>query len=377
MNKEILNKLDLFINLFFNLKNSIKNVLKEKEVQISKKYVNEKQLSFIAKSLGQIYKDGIPINKALILVEESVSDKYYKSSLRSISKGINSGKSLSESFDGCMSLYPKLFVGLISIGENTGKLYEILIQLGEYYEKSNEIKSEIKTACVYPFFIMFSIVLLIAVFINKIIPSFYSIYSSMGITPSYWYRVVYDFQQGFKENYIINTIYILCWIVIPVIIIRTIISNDGFNYLLKFKIVKDILEYMTILIFLIVTNSGISILQGLDYCIESITPEYLNRKIIEIRNCILKGNTLSEALKESGIVSNYTLAVIKIKEETGSLAEGFKTIAVRKEKEIHKKINTCLKALSPLLIIIMGIIVFIFISVFVLPLFKQLQSGIR
>ena len=161
MDKERSNRTNIFKNLLWHFKAGINNIFREKEIMKSKKYVNEKQLSFIAKSLAQIYKDGISINKALILVEESVSDKHYKKSLKMVSHNINSGRNLSESFNECMFLYPKLFVGLISIGENTGKLYEILVQLGEYYEKSSEIKNEVKTACIYPVFILFSIVMLI------------------------------------------------------------------------------------------------------------------------------------------------------------------------------------------------------------------------
>ena len=137
---------------------------------------------------------------------------------------------------------------MIFIGENTGKLYEILIQIGEYYEKSSELKNELKMACVYPIFI------LMILFINNIIPSFYGLYSSMGITPSYSYKIVYNFQSGFKEDYIVNITYILCWITIILIFCKYIISYDKFEYFFRFKIIKDILEYMTILILSIITS---------------------------------------------------------------------------------------------------------------------------
>lgn len=377
MDKEKMNKMQSFETQISRMKNTIISMFNKDMISAQRTRVNEKQISFIAKSLGQIYKDGIPINKALVLVEESVTDKKYKKSLKSIIKRINEGDSLSEAFKENGYLYPELFIGLIFIGENTGKLYDILIQLGSYYEKSSELKSEVKMACIYPCLILFSIMLLIVVFISRIIPSFYSIYNSMGITPSYFYAAVYNFQAGFKENFIVNMNFILCWSAVAIIVMRCILSNTSFNYTMKLKIVKDILEYMTVLIFSIITNSGINILQGLEYCNGSIRPEYLNCKITGIRNSILEGNTLSEALEESSLLSNYTLAVIRVREETGSIDEGFKNVSLNLEKEIHKKVNNYLKALSPLLVIVMGILVFIFISVFVMPLFKEIQSGIR
>lgn len=368
---DVQNKINSFVNSIYSLKNNLE------DIRIIGKYVDEKQLSYIAKSLGEIYKDGVPLDKALVLVEESVSDKRYKKSLRAVLHWMNSGKSLSESFDKCSKFYPKQFIGFISIGENTGELYKTLIELGDYYDKSSEIKSDVKSVSMYPVSIILSLMVLIAVFINNVIPSFYNIYASMGITPSYFYRMIYNFQNSFKENYFINTISTLCIISAAFIAIKMIVCSERFHWIMKLKIVKEILEYRMILLFSIITSSGISILQGLDYCVGSITPEYLNNKMIDIRNSILKGNTLSESLEKSGILSNYTLAVIKIKEETGSIEEGFKSLSIRLGKQIHNKINRYLKALNPVLIIMMGIIIFIFISVFVLPLFKELQRGIR
>lgn len=377
MNKEKLRKADMYEVLEGKIVNKVRSLFSEKRNLVIRRGADEKQVSFIARSLGEMYKDGITINKALTLVRESVSHKEYMNSLKTIHSAIHNGKGLSEAFKECTPLYPELFIGLIFIGENTGKLYEILKRLGNFYEKIYEIKNEVKMACIYPLFIIISIISFIGIFICKIIPSFYGIYNSMGITPSYFYRCVYNFQNNFTESYFVNMTYILCWTVIWFMTIKFMISNGKFDFFLKVGLIKDVLEYITILIFSIITNSGINILHGLELCSNNIKPEFLNSKILEIRNSIMKGKTLSESLEESMLLSNYTLAVIKVREETGSIAEGFEILSIRLEGEIHKKIRNYLKALNPLLIIVMGTIVLIFISVFVLPLFKELQSGIR
>ncbi|MGN0143922.1 MAG: type II secretion system F family protein [Clostridium sp.] len=375
MNNTFFNKIFSYIMDILSFEINFKkplNIFKSKRLNI-----NEKQISFIAKNLGQIYRDGIPIKRALTLVEEIVPDKRYKESLQKIGKKISVGKSLSESFGEFPKLYPGLFIGLVFIGENTGKLYEILILIGNYYEKSSRLKKEIKSVCAYPVFILISMIIVIAVFINNIIPSFYGIYNSMGITPSNSCKMVYDFRESFKEDYLVNIVYILCWASIIFLFIKCIIPSDKFRYLLKIQMVRDILEYRMILIFSIITSSGVSILYGLEYCIGSMSPKYLNEKIVEIKESIIKGNTLSEAFKKSGVISNYTLAVIKVREETGSLEEGFKDLSIRIEEKMYGKIRKHLKALGPIMIGIVGIILVIFLLVFVLPLFKQLQSGIR
>lgn len=186
MNKEWLRKANIYEVFIKKIINNILNIFNKKKKLILKKIVNENQVSFIARSLGEMYKDGIPIDKAVILLEECVSHREYKNTLKTIYSAIHNGQGLSESFNKCKPLYPELFIGLIFIGENTGKLYEILKILSDFYERIYEIKSEIKIACIYPLFIMISIVIFIGIFVSKIIPSFYDIYTSMGIEPSHF-----------------------------------------------------------------------------------------------------------------------------------------------------------------------------------------------
>lgn len=375
MNSSFVNRINDFITSLLNVEFDFKkyiNVIKSKG-----RRVNEKQISFIAKSLGEIYKDGIPIKKALYLVEEIVSDNGYKESLKNIGKKISKGKSLSESFAEFSLLYPRLFIGFVFIGENTGKLYEILMLLGDYYEKVSFLKRKVKSACVYPSVILILITIMIAVIINSVVPNFYGIYSSMGITPSNSCKMIYEFRKNLKDNYIVYIICIACWTAILSLSIKCIIPNDKIKYMLKFKIIRDFLEYRIILIFSIITSSGVSILYGIDYCIGTMPVKYLNDKIIEIKQSIMEGNTLSEAFNESGVFSNYSLAVIKVHEETGSLEKGFKDLSTRMEKEMYGKIKRYLKALEPAMIGAAGTIIAIFLVVFVLPLLKQLQCGIR
>ena len=375
MNSSFVNRINDFITSLLNIEIDLKKYVNS--IKSKRRHINEKQISFIAKSLGEIYKDGIAIKKALYLVEEIVSVKGYKESLKNIGEKISMGKSLSESFGEFSLLYPRLFVGFVFIGENTGKLYEILILLGDYYEKISFLKRKVKSACVYPSVILILITIMIAVIINSVVPNFYGIYSSMGITPSNSCKMIYEFRKNLKDNYIADIINIVCWIAILFLSIKCIIPKDKIKYMLKFKIIRDFLEYRMILIFSIITSSGVSILYGIDYCIGSMPIKYLDEKIIEIKQSIVEGNTLSEAFDKSGVFSNYSLAVIKVHEETGSLEKGFKDLSSRMEKEMYGKIKRYLKALEPAMTVASGAIVVIFLLAFVLPLLKQLQCGIR
>lgn len=342
-----------------------------------KSKVNEEQLSLIASNLAQIYKDGIPITTALELVADILPNKTYKNSILKILVFIKQGKSLSEGFAQFEDLYPEFFVGIITIGENTGKLYEVLKGLNIYYDKSVFIKREIKDASMYPLFILVSMIILVVFLINKVIPEFCEIYKSMDIELPANCKFLYDINSTFEKNPLLTIITMSSWTLIAIILSKGLFNKINCEKLIKINIVKSFFEYIMVLLFSIITSTGINILQALQYCENSMSFSYLRKKIKEINMSILNGRTLTEALGKSEIFSKYTLAIIKIREESGTIEEGFKELSNNLEYRLFEQIKKYLKFISPIFMAIMAIFITIFFLGFMLPLFDNLKSGIR
>ena len=342
-----------------------------------KQKVNEEQLSLIAGNLAQIYKDGIPITTALELVYDSLSNKAYKNSLTKILSYIRQGKSLSDGFKDFKELYPLFFIGIISIGENTGKLYEVLKGLNTFYDKLLSIKREIKNASAYPIFIFVSMIILSIFLLNKVIPSFCEIYKSMNIELPANCRFLYDMNNAIKNKPFLSAITIISWTSILLLILRYFSDKISIEKFTKINVVKSFFEYIMVLLFSIITSTGINISQALEYCEESISFIYLKKKIKEINKSILRGKTLTESLEKSGVFSKYTLAIVKIREESGTIEEGFKELSINLEYKLSQQIKKYLKWISPIFIFIMAAFIVIFLLAFVLPLFDNLKSGIR
>lgn len=342
-----------------------------------KSKVNEEQLSLIASNLAQLYKDGIPITTALELVSDILPNKTYKNSLLKILGLIQQGKSLSEGFTQFKDLYPEFFIGIISIGENTGKLYEVLKGLNIYYSKSLFIKKEIKNASAYPLFVFISIIILIIFLINKTIPNFCEIYKSMDIELPTNCKILYNINSTLKDNPLLTVITLSSWALISIILFKCFFKKINIERFTKINIVKYFFEYIMVLLFSIITSTGINISQALEYCENSMNFSYLRNKIKEINISILKGRTLTEALERTGLFSKYTLALIKIREESGTIEEGFKELSSNLEDKLFEQIKKYLRLISPIFMFIMAIFISTFLLEFVVPLFDNLKSGMR
>lgn len=373
-NKILKHNLSGNYKMFENLRLSLHNL---KSKLLFKQKVNEEQLALIAGNLAQIYKDGIPITIALELVADSTSNRIYKNSLVKVLKLIKQGKSLSDGFKEFEEIYPKFFIGIISIGENTGKLYEVLKGLNTFYDKLLFIKREIKNASAYPIFIFISMIILSIFLLNRVIPSFCEIYRSMNIELPTNCKLLYDMNNAIKNKPFLAVTTITSWVLILIIVIRNFSEKINVDVFKKISVVKSFFEYVMVLLFSIITSTGINISQALEYCEESISFVYLKKKIKEINKSILRGKTLTESLEKSGVFSKYTLAIVKIREESGTIEEGFKELSLNLEYKLSQQIKKYLKWISPIFIFIMATFIVIFLLAFVLPLFDNLKSGIR
>ena len=92
---------------------------------------------------------------------------------------------------------------------------------------------------------------------------------------------------------------------------------------------------------------------------------------------ILKGRTLTEALEKTGMFSKYALAIVKIREESGTIEEGFKELSNNLEYKLFEQMKKYLRFISPIFMVIMAIFIVTFLLGFVLPLFDNLKKGMR
>jgi len=339
--------------------------------------VDEQQLALIAGNLAQIYKDGIPITIALELVADVLHNKTYKDSLAKVLIIIKQGNSLSEGFSEFKDLYPEFFVGIISIGENTGKLYRVLKGLNIFYDKCSFIKREIKNACAYPLFILSSMIMLAIFFLNKIIPNFCEIYKDMNIKLPANCEFLYNLNNTLKNDPVLTAITTISWLLILIIIFKYFSKKIKIDMFTKINVVKSFFEYIVVILFSIITSTGINISQALGYCENSISFEYLKKKIRNINMDILKGRTLTEALEKSEIFSRYTLAIIKIREESGTIEEGFEELARNLECQLFEQIKKYLSRISPIFMGIMSVFILAFMLEILIPLFDNMKSAMR
>ncbi|MGG7176136.1 type II secretion system F family protein [Clostridium paraputrificum] len=338
-----------------------------------------KELALIAENLGVLYEDGIEISLALDLLSELPLSKEYKLSIRGLRDTILKGGSLEDGFKLYPKLYPDFFIGIISVGENNGELTKVLISLSKYYGKLGRVKKEVVNALIYPLFLIISIISLGIFLTFVLIPSFYEAFSSFGGKIPGSIEFIYLLKKAFIEEPLASLIFTLSWgMLIPSIILSILIKKvKKSKIILRIRVIRDIYEYIFILILSVIINSGVPIVKGLAFCLESSDILFVKNELAQINNDVIRGIEMSNSLGNNKFISNYSLSMIRLGEVSGSVAMTFNKLEERLEKGTTEKINRIITLIQPILIITMAVVVFIFIYIFVIPMFDMMYGGVH
>ena len=159
----------------------------------------------LTRQLYALTKAGIPIIRALHGLAESTDNQHLSGVLNDIADSLVSGSELATAFRQFPKIFSPIFISMIHVGENTGRLDIALKKLTEHLELERETKKRIKSATRYPLFVISAMVLAMGIINIMVIPSFAGVFAKLGadlplatrilivtseFTISYWWLIL-------------------------------------------------------------------------------------------------------------------------------------------------------------------------------------------
>ena len=333
---------------------------------------NQKDLQLIIDNMYNLYQSGIPIFSSFELLEELPLTKEYKRSIVQIKDELKNGESLYYAFSKYDKLYPKFFLSMLKVGEETGRLGDVLSGLDIYYKKINFMKRRLKSSLVYPIILVCAAFLVMLFFAIGIIPTFQDVFISMEKEVPKIVELSILLKMYIDKSPFLFTIYFLFWGVITPTIIIFYNKNKLLNIIYRIPLIKQFKEYVFIVILSIILKSGISLSRGLDSCKDINLLGGIKEQFNAINLDILQGKSLTLSLENTSIFSKYTLAHIKLGEECGNIESVLNTLEDEIFNKLNLELNNILELIQPITIVFIGGIVLSFILIVILPVFEGL-----
>ncbi|MGM0439195.1 MAG: type II secretion system F family protein [Patescibacteria group bacterium] len=334
---------------------------------------------FFTRNLQMMLSGGLSLSRSLRTISLQTKNEHLRSVLLEVREEVHKGTSFSEALEIHSDVFSDLFISIIKLSEKTGRIEENLNILINQFKKEYQLKSEVKGSLMYPFVIIFAMVLvgvaMLILVVPKLAQTFNSMQMDLPITTRFFIAL---------GSFLANS-----WYLIPVIIaiffaaIKTAANTEKGK-----KLIDSLLFKLPVVSSVIIKinsariartlhsllSSGISIVDSLEIISENTSNIYFKEAMKEAKISIKKGDNLSESLKpHSDIFSFLLIQMIEVGEETGKTSEVLDETAEFLEEEVFSSLKNLTSIIEPALMIIVGVAVGFFAFSMLMPMYSLLE----
>ena len=302
---------------------------------------------------------GVPLVRALRGLVETARNPTLGEALDHVVADLESGMELSGAFSLHPKVFPPLLCRMVQVGEVTGKLDEVFLQLSVYFEREKDTISRVKSALRYPTFVLVAISFAVIFISLFVIPAFEKVFASAGAELPLPTRILMGLSSFMQSYWYV----LLGLLVLAVVLVKRGLQTTKGRYFwdrykLKIPLVGDIILRSTLIRFSRGFNmsytAGIPLSQALGFTARAVSNSYVGEKIELIRNGIERGDTLTRSAAQAEIFTPLVLQMLAVGEESGSVDTMLEDVADFYEREVDYDLKNLSSAIEPVMIVIIG-----------------------
>lgn len=343
----------------------------------SGKKITAKDIMILTRQLAVMMKSGVPLLMSFDIVAKGHSNPSVTKLLLDIKGDIEQGTSMSGAFSKHPQYFDKLYCNLIEAGEEAGILEALLERLAIYQEKSQALKSRIKSALFYPISILVAAFIITAVIMIFVVPAFKELFSSFGAdlpTPTlvviaisdvfvtYWYIIFGSIGAG---------LYTLAKLKKTSVTFQNLFDRAS----LKIPIFGDLLMKGAVARWARTLSTmfaaGVPLVEALESVAGAAGNVVYYNATKRVQTEVSSGVSLTVALQNTGVFPNMVLQMVSIGEESGALDNMLGKVADFYEGEVDDMVDALSSLMEPIIMSVLGVVIGGLIVAMYLPIFKM------
>ncbi len=327
-----------------------------------KKRVKKKDLLVFTQELHTLVRSGFPLDRCLTVLGQLAESQALSEIIQDVLKEVKGGKSFSEGLGKYPEVFPKVYVNMVKAGEAGGALEEILGRLVAFMETSENLRSYIVGAMIYPALLSLVGLGSVTILTLFVVPRFSAIFSDMGV-PLPFAMAVLKGLSDFISSY--------WWLVIISLVLvgydlkhlrATPEGRLGWDrWLLRVPLVGVVVRKVEVARFArtlgTLLHGGVPLLQAMTIVRDIIANQGIATAIEPIRNGIKKGEGITLPMRQSGVFPPLAIHLIEVGEESGKLDSMLVQVADVYDTEVRDAVKNLIAFFEPALILVMGIII--------------------
>ena len=342
----------------------------------SGKAIKPKDIAIFTRQLATMMKAGVPLLQAFDIVGRGNANPSVAKLLNDIRSDVETGTSLSAAFRKFPKYFDNLYCNLVEAGEAAGILEELLDRLATYMEKTEAIKSKIKSALMYPTSVVVVAFIVVAIIMIFVIPAFKEVFTSfgadlpaptlivMGISEffvAYWWLIfgvlgggIYFFLQAWKRNEKVQRV-----------MDRLLLRLPIFGKLIDKSCVARWTRTLSTMF-----AAGVPLVEALDSVGGASGNSVYADATVKIQQEVSTGTSLTSAMTNANVFPSMVLQMAAIGEESGSIDHMLGKAADFYEAEVDDMVAGLSSLMEPIIIVFLGVIIGGIVVSMYLPIFK-------
>ena len=341
-----------------------------------KKKIKKNDILLFTRYLSTMISAGLSIIQALDIISKDQENPSMQTLVLSLKSSISGGKTLSESFGQHPKYFGDLYCNLIRAGEKSGTLDKILARLGNYLERTENLKRKVKKALVYPAAIVSVALVVSLILLIFVVPQFEKMFSSFGAQLPFFTQIIVSI-SAFLRTY--------WWLLILFIVAlvwggrRSLRQSEDLQelrdrWILKMPVIGPIIRKSIIARYTrtlsTTLEAGLPIVDSMKTLAQIMGNRIYTRAVLEICDDVTSGHTLSTSMNSTQLFPNMAVQMIAVGEASGTLADMLNKVADYYEGEVSNIVDNLSSLLEPLIMAVLGVIIGSFVVAMYLPIFK-------
>lgn len=330
--------------------------------EFKRKRITNDDVLYFTSELADLLEAGVPLERSLTILADATDKKDVRDLVISVRDAIHGGKSLSEGLGKYPDVFDRLYVNMIKVGELGGVLPGVLKRLGDFIERSRQIRKFIISSSIYPSILAFVGLVSVFILVTFVVPKFGQIFQDLNQPMPFMTRLILDVSLFIQKWW---------WLIFSVTVFSVLIFRfqvrkpegrawwDEFK--LKVPVAGKFIRQVELGRFArtlgTLLESGVPILKGISLAGEVVSNSLIKKAVQDLYKGVRQGRSLSLLMRKSDIFPSLMIHLVSVGEETGGLAKMLIKIADDFDDQVQSETKIFLNMLEPVTIVVMGIVI--------------------
>lgn len=333
-----------------------------------------------AKNLAAMLKAGLPLSRALSVIERQSTNKNLKRIVAAVEESVKSGMSLHEALAVHSKVFSALFIAMTKAGEESGTLADALKVIARQMERTHTLQKKVKGAMMYPSIILMAIVVIGVLMLMYVVPTLSATFESFDAELPVATQVIIGV-SNFMASHVLATLLIVFFFFLGLFLFfRSKIGSTTLLFVaLRMPVIGELVKEThsarvsrTLASLL---SSGVEMLNAISIAEEVVGDNVFGKVVKEAGVRVKKGEPLSAAFAQYPKLYPIFMAdMIAVGEETGTAADMLSQVAEYYEVDVEDRTKDLSTIIEPLLMLFIGGVVGVFALSMIAPIYSLSES---